>query len=669
MKHARAFAFLLPFIILCSVCMTFSSVSAAEMYFKAVPVPRLENGVITMENNQKWYRVRGDFEDYSSYLLTVRNKAGEELLLTLTDDDESRNIWYYSRISMTSSDAPRVASLTSGGYTLSYGEGRLLPYLYGSTSDDRAWEKDGSALCFTGNNGRHYLKYDADAAELFTFTGNKAEAAAVELYACANPFGRCIVKQPAAESYAVEGSGYPAPVFTVGLADVIPDSIQWVVDGELQSCTGTSLTADSLADQPAGIHSVQCRVTAHDKNGYYYSEQSAEAAFIIAKGVVPESVMTFSDVHEEYGLITDSIGQVMQQTGGYLPALVICTGDLVNGPTVERDRELNRYFPQIVSHLGGLDAVYVGGNHDSGEAASIMSVRAGLGAEKNLPAAGGVIFRGESEAVRNARSSRDAKSIITYGINYEGVVKETGGAPHYTYESVIPAVERFLQETAAQYHGELVIISAHAGLHVVGQQTDRLADSKYDPLYSWTGANMYNVDMSYELAETINRYAEQYNMDIMYIYGHNHSRGETEMFLTDGDTLICPRRYADRSAQNLTLHFTYAHAGYLDTTIGSAYKKFSFIVRDGDQFRYDLIRADGVHIRHADIPVKHPYEAPAETTAAPAASGTTAGSTQTTASATRAAAPETGDRLPTVLFAVPALSVLLICMKKRSRAE
>ena len=41
MKYARAFAFLLPFIILCSVCMTFSSVSAAEMYFKAVPVPRL----------------------------------------------------------------------------------------------------------------------------------------------------------------------------------------------------------------------------------------------------------------------------------------------------------------------------------------------------------------------------------------------------------------------------------------------------------------------------------------------------------------------------------------------------------------------------------------------------------------------------------------------------
>lgn len=669
MKSARAFTFLFPFIVLCSVCMTFSSVAASEMYFQAVPVPNSENGVITLENNQKWYRVRGDFEDYSDYLLTVRNDAGEELLLTLTDDDQSRIVWYYSRTIMTSSDAPRVASLTSGGYALSYGAGKLLPYYTGGALDDRAWEKDGTALCFIGNGGRHYLQYREDAAEPFSFTANKAEASEVNLYACTNPFGRCIVKQPAAESYVIEGSGYPAPVFTVGLADVIPDSIRWFVDGKEQSCTETSLTADSLAAQPAGIHRVQCRITAHDREGFYYSEQSAEAAFIIAKGVVPESIMTFSDVHEEYGLITDSIGQVMQQTGGYVPALVICTGDLVNGPTVSKDRELNRYFPQLVPHLGGLDTVYVGGNHDSGEAASVMSANAGLGAEKNLPAAGGVIFRGESEAVKNARSSREARSIITYGINYEGVVREINGAPYYTYESVIPAVERFLQGTAAQYHGELVVISAHSGLHVVGLQTESADNSGYRPVYGWVGENMYNVDLSYELAETINRYAEQYNMDIMYIYGHDHSRGEPEMFLTDGDTLICPRRYSDRSTENLTLHFTYTHAGYLNTTIGSAYKKFSFIVRDGDRFRYDLIRADGVHIRHEDIPVKHPYEVPAETTAAPAAAGTTAVSTQTTASAAKAAAPETGDRLPAVLFAVPFVLALAVYAGKRTQGD
>ena len=663
MKSAKAF-FLIPAVILFSVCLTFSAASASSPYYTVLPISKLEHGILTQEDGQDWYRVR-TFEDNTDYIITVKNKAGTEQILAATNDEKTPFIWSYYRYSMTTSTAPLVTTLYSACASLACRDNTLLTYCPNSSTSDMYWTHEGSALCWHDSSGTKYLKYDENSTEPFTMTADLAEAADVTLYAKGNLLERCIISQPAAESYVLEGSGYPAPVFSVGLADVAPDSIRWFVDGKEQDCSGTTLTADSLTGQPAGIHSVSCQVKAHDSEDVYYSEQSAEAAFVIAKGVIPDSVLTFSDVHEQYEFITDAIRQVMRKTDGYLPSLVICSGDFVNGPTAAKDRELNRYFPQIVPHLGGLDAVYVAGNHDSAEAASVMSANANLGADKNLPAAGGVIFRGESAAAKNARNSSSAKSIIAYGINFSAAAIETPAGTRYSYEKVIPDVERFLKETAAQYHGELIIISAHSGLHVVGLQTDS-ADLSYNPYYGWQGENLYNIDMSYELAQTINRYAEQYHMDIMYIYGHDHSRGEPEMFLTDGGELICPRHYADRSTENLTLHFTYAHAGYLNTTIGSAYKKFSFIVRDGDKFTYDLISADGVQIRHEEVPVKQPYEAPAETTAAPAPAETTAAQTQKAASGTKAAAPETGGGIPFLLPALPAIAALVLCRKRQS---
>ena len=499
-------------------------------------------------------------------------------------------------------------------------------------------------------------------------TADRTQAAEVLIYSCGTTLTRCITQQPQAESYVIEGSSYPAPSFSVGLADVTVDSIRWFADGAEQPCGTPVFTADILKDQPAGVHRVSCAVAAHDSDGYHYREQSAEATFVITKGVVPDSIMTFSDIHEEYGLIRDAIRTVMQKTGGYIPALVICSGDFVNGPTMQTDLELSRYFPQIVSALGGLDAVYVAGNHDSAEAAALMSSAAGLGAAKNLPAAGGVIFDGESEAVaQNGKNSRSAKGIINYGINYDAALRRMDdGSLYRTYEDVIRSVDSFLKETAAQYHGELVVISAHSGLHVVGLQPDS-ENGYYSPQYGWAGENAYNIDMSCELAQTLNRYAEQYDMNILYLYGHDHSRNEQEIFLTDGDTLISPKRYDNRSYENVTLHFTYANAGYLSSVIGSASKKFSFIQRDGSSLTYDLLRSADGSVRHAEWKEKHPYEAPAGTTETPAVTTSAArtSATGTTAAAQKSAAPDTGD-YNMLLLAVPACLALLLTGKKHA---
>ena len=666
MKHARLPAFLLSVIVLCTVCLTFSAVSVSEPYYTALAVPALENGILTTEDGQEWYRVRR-FEDYADYVMTVKNEAGEQLILAVTDDAHAEYVWSYYRNSMTTSTAPRVSTLSTARYSLVRSGKSLMPYYTGSESGDMLWEHNDSALCWRGSSERLYLKYDPDSREPFTMTADRSEAAEVILYSRRTTLERCITKHPAAASYVIEGSGYPAPEFSVGLADVTADSISWYVDGVRQDCMAKTFRADTLTNQPVGVHRVSCLVTAHDRDGVYYREQSADAAFIIAKGVVPDSVMTFSDVHEEYELITSAIETVMQKTDGLLPALVICTGDLVNGPTAEKETELSRYYPQMIPHLGGLDAVFVAGNHDSAEAASVMSAAAGLGAREDLPLEGGRIFSGESKGARSGTSAKFAEGIVVYGINFDAALRRNGDVLYYTYEDVIRDVDRFLKETAAQYHGELVVISAHSGLHVVGLQ-EETGVSTQNPLYGWYGENAYNIDLSDELAQTINRYAEQYNMDIVFLLGHDHSRGEREMFMTEGDTLISPRHYADRSTVTQTLHFTYAHAGYLSSVIGCASKRFSFIYRDGDKFSYELFSAQGGLLRHEEFRMRHPYEAPAETTAAPASAGTTAAAAQTTASAAKAAAPDTGDETQAVLLAVPALFALLLSRKRRGNA-
>ena len=637
--------------------------AAADSHYKATAPFSVENGVLTLADGQKWYRVN-EFENERDYIICVNDVEGRQVMLTAADNRSSEYIWHYFRRTMVTSVAPEYTTLSSDSFRLTYHDGELYTAANWWTEGDSAWECDGKCLSYNENGSLHYLRYSGDS---FSCTDDAAEASQVCIYSKGEELSRCIGRQPAAESYVIESSGYAAPVFSIELSDndITADSIKWFVDGEEQAAQGMSFTAECLVGKPVGVHHVSCLVEGHDAENIHYRERSAEAAFVIAKGVISDSVMTFSDIHEEYQLIDRAIERIMDRTGGYIPSLLICTGDLVNGPTVDKDIMLSRYYPQIVSHLGGLDAVFVSGNHDSGEAASVMSASAALGAENNTPF-GGRIFRGTSADVRsNGRNSRSAKGITVYGLNFESSLYHSGGEYTYSYDRAIKDVERFLKSTAEDYNGELVIISAHSGLHVLGLQPQSV-NAVGRSIGKWIGENQYNIDRSYELAELINSYARKYDMDIMYLFGHDHSRAETEFILSDGDSLVSTEKYNKMSYDTQELSFTYGHAGYLSTSIGSADAHFSFIYRDGDHYSYDIMDIDGNIIRRRDIMAKSDFHEPVVTSAA--VTPVESALASTTRAKAAADSPKTGDRTSAVIAFIPAaVLVLLVTMKKKER--
>jgi uncharacterized Zn-binding protein involved in type VI secretion len=250
---------------------------------------------------------------------------------------------------------------------------------------------------------------------------------------------------------------------------------------------------------------------------------------------------------------------------------------------------LSDYFPKMKPCLGGLDTVYVAGNHDSGEAIVKMNGLSGI-SSGDQTAAGGEIFRGSSKSVQSHnRNSAFAQGIVVYGLNYQACVREDGT---FSYEDVLPDIESFLKTTAKDYKGETVIISAHSGLHVMGKDAASTGrDGK--ELSEWAGGNAYNVSGSYELTKLLNTYAEKYNMNILYLFGHDHSKGEAEFILSPGDSITGTKDYSESTFGSQKLSFTYAHSAYLSTHIGSADAHFSFIYNNRDEIVYNFMSLKG----------------------------------------------------------------------------
>lgn len=659
MKASRFIALLAAALVLIMAVPFTANAAAAKLIYTSAQSS--SDGVLILDNGQVWYRAAG-FEDDKDYIITVRHSSGDEVVLTADDGEKTYNVWHYFRQTSVSSTSPRFTSLSSGKHYLVCNGARIGSAYTSSVSGDLIWEHIGTALRYTMNGGHWYLRFDEESESPFSFTQDLNEAAEVNIYTTGVTLARCITAQPHAESYVTEGSGYPAPTFTVGTADIDIDIVRWYVDGVQQPCSSLSFTADVLSGRTAGVHRVNCLLEGHDENGVHYRECSEDAAFVIAKGVVPDSVLTFSDIHEEYSLIPDAVEAVMDQTGGYIPSLIICTGDLVNGPTARTDEMLGKYYPRIIAELGGLDTVFVSGNHDPGEAASAMSSAAGLGSAEKLPASGGIIFNGSSAAVSaKGTNSTAAKGVKVYGLNYEAAVSDETDV--ISYEKALGDIEAFLSSAATDYHGELLIISAHSGLHAIGMQPESV-DRSGDNVREWYGSNSYNIDSSDELSALLDHYAEEYDMDILYLFGHDHSRGETEMFLTDGDTLISTDSYADKSFISLPLSFTYAHSGYLSSVIGCADSRFSFICRDGDKYSFDLISTTEGLVRHSEFASKY---IPPETTAV-SSSVTTANTTTTTSAAAhsgKGGSPATGDNMHPVILLFPFAGLVLSSFRRR----
>ncbi len=572
-----------------------------QTYFCTTAVENEQDSVLTDADGQEWFKVT-EFTAGQDYIITVRNSSGEQGMLTVCGGEQSSYVWNCFSTKDEGTNLP-YTGLSSGGYELISAEGKLVTDESLKVHGSVTWSCRNANLIKSENGKTYYLTYDESSDTPFAMTDQAKDAAVIEIYTNGEKLNKCIQTPPCASHYVLENSGYAAPEFRVELAEgVILDSITWYAEGEEQPGSGSVFTADTLKGRTAGVYRVSCLVEGHDADGLRYREESVPASFVVAKGVLADSVLTFSDIHEEYALIGDAIADVIRMKDGMIPALVVCSGDFCNGSQAKYDSMLSKNYPQMRAALGGLDAVYVAGNHDSAAAASYLSASAGLGAAENLSGNGGVIFRGGSEAAAaNGTNSVSAENILVYGINFDAVKTAGEEGTVYSYENVIPELEQFLKETAADYHGELIIISAHTGMHVLGKQPGSVNPDQ-EPIPEWIGENMYNVDRSGDLAALINRYAEDFGMDIMYLFGHDHSRKEAEMLLKKGDTLLSTQSYADQSTVSQTLHFTYAHSGYLSSQIGSADSRFSLISADGDDYVFELIRSDDLSETCTAIP-------------------------------------------------------------------
>jgi len=413
----------------------------------------------------------------------------------------------------------------------------------------------------------YYLTFEKDESEAsFGCTDNASQAAAVVLYTNGEPSAGDIriTKQPEAVPYVISGEAHDAPTFSVTVDAPAGAVTTWSVDGVSAADPG-----EALRDAAVGVHEVCCTVAYTDANGTAFAATSDKVNYIVCGGVIENSLLTFSDVHETFGNIGKAIGEIMAANDGKIPALIVCTGDWANvHPNVDHDTTVSTYLPALKAQSGGIDTVFVAGNHENGAAASEASAAADLGYD----AARGVVY---NSAVRGAAvSSRVNDGLIVFGVNFDDIHPDGG----YRYANVIGKLTAFFESLMDSYNNELIVTSAHAGLHVLGVQPESNATA-------WAGDNAYNVDGAYDVVTLLNSYADAYGMDILFLFGHDHSKKETEFLLGRGDAIYSTKDYAaSEDAERYgaqTLRFTYAHAGYLTGSINGT-EHYSFITWNGD---------------------------------------------------------------------------------------
>lgn len=423
------------------------------------------------------------------------------------------------------------------------------------------------------------------------------------------------VKQPEPVHFVLEGSDYAAPVFSAELA--LPEgsraegiAVQWTVNGEpmgeasyTEGAAVTSIcVADALRGKDAGVYRVSCTAGCLVNGGWQRSGSFA-VNFIVCRGVLENSVLTFSDVHQDWDHVGLAIENTMLAHDGRIPALVIATGDWNNlylTGNVEENRRtcLQEGIERIALQLGGIDTVWVSGNHDNGYAAGYTNLNgvADLGiipadyANEDEGISGtGILFDSRSAGWReNADSSSEINGLVVIGVNFEDVLAARSGEANGKYDkpscdygdgteesdSVFKYLKTALDTIAADYHGEVVVISTHAGIHVLG--VDPASNSSHvfeDPDYCVTN--------SAAVVRLVNSYAEEYGMHIVWLFGHDHSKSEEEFVKLPGDTVISTVSFDEQTSEELTLQFAYGQAGYItDNQKMSGHSRYSLLLWD-----------------------------------------------------------------------------------------
>ena len=70
-------------------------------------------------------------------------------------------------------------------------------------------------------------------------------------------------------------------------------------------------------------------------------------------------------------------------------------------------------------------------------------------------------------------------------------------------------------------------------------------------------------------------------MPIVWLFGHDHSKGEEEFVKLPGDTLVSTGNFDEQTSEELTLQFVYGHAGYItDNQKMSGHSRYSLLSWD-----------------------------------------------------------------------------------------
>ena len=500
------------------------------------------------------------------------------------------------------------------------------------------WGIDANGGLYYNDNGTfYYLNADTSVTTSFTpgsviFGGDTAastggggggKSSIVDKIVAEGPQ---VINHPTATEVAYEGTGYAAPTYSVTAA--LPEgstataiTFTWYVRGEV-AATRTyayayagvemtdTFTAGQLAGLTSGVYPVYCTVscdvdvTTEEEEvpvttTETYTNTSATVNFIVCKGIRNNTALTFSDVHEGFDSIGTAISNIMGDEG-LIPALIICTGDWANGhySGAEKDSEgynttLNVFISRLAGQAGGISTVYVSGNHDSGEAAITATKDANLGVAEDYNGVG--VIYDSSVDNGNAGTSANDEGLIVFGINYENLE----GTDGTDYDNIYDQLESFLKDLRDDYAGQLVVISAHAGLH---------------QLDDWGGEAAYNINNANKIVNLLNEYAKT-GMNITYLFGHDHSKGESEFCLKPGEEITSVISYTDKTTENIPLYFTYGHAGYLLQGTGSGAQRYSLLSWDVAQDTYgrdmysvtDGTKVDDLSYEITDI-IEHDYQ-------------------------------------------------------------
>ena len=371
------------------------------------------------------------------------------------------------------------------------------------------------------------------------------------------------LKQAAVGAYQIYCTAAITVAETTTQNQTDPDTGETLLDPE----TGEALTEDITQDV---THTVT----------------SWTATYIVASGVLANSALTFSDLHQSWENIGTAIGTVITNNGGKIPALIICTGDWNNKTTASADATAT-IIERLKLQMGDIDVVWSAGNHEDGVTTMEASIDEDLGA--NVGTTSTKSKGGKTTTTTNAygiifdnRANNDLKDkyddnqfgtsdaintdLIVYGLTFNAIKVSSGSGSSkttaYTYTNVITDLTTILDGLVKDGYDGVFYIASHTGLHVLGIQPESAADE-------WAGKNEYNVDLSYQMVSLLNSYAAK-GIDIVFMFGHDHSKGEDEFYLEPGDVIYSTVNYSDSVYSKQTIQFTYGHAGYLGSTTGAS---------------------------------------------------------------------------------------------------